>query len=160
MDWIIHVTFFSCVGEATYYLKVTVEIWKETFYNNCTVWTVQHSMSLNTVWSCFMLTPGHKKNLCWHSDTPTNTTLTPFSLLTFLRVPQVCFPRIFFKHHRRLFPSLEYLGGLESWTPLLLGIEMFLSHADTGSRWPLLICMLFTVLSWSGLRCVHCPLLT
>jgi hypothetical protein len=56
-------------------------------------------------------------------------------LLTFLRVPQVCFPRIFFKlqSHRRLSPRL-----LEAWSLgrpmghyLLLGIEMFLSHADT-----------------------------
>ena len=46
-----------------------------------------------------------------------STTLTPFSLLTFLRVQAwfVCFPRIFFKlqSHRRLFPSPS---DLEAWS--------------------------------------------
>src|ERR1700727_3032643 len=72
-----------------------------------------------------------------------STTLTPFSLLTFLRVPKlaqfVCFPRIFFKlqSHRRLFPSPS---DLEAWrlgrpmghysllTFLRVQLGLFVSH--------------------------------
>jgi len=76
-----------------------------------------------------------------------STTLTPFSLLTFLRVPQPClFPTSNFKVIAVFSPHLQStleawsLGVLESWTPdgPLLGIEMFLSHRI--EVWPLLIC--------------------
>jgi hypothetical protein len=100
---------------------------------------------------------GHQKNICWHGDTLLYyaTYCNTFSL----RVPQVCFPRIFFKlqSHRHLFHSPS-----ESWSlrPIIIrDRDVSLPYWHRIEVWPLLIYIYLGILSWLGLRCVHCSLL-